>query len=155
MGNIGQKAQQIQNLREGLLFSPKLIEYGVLKLSIRTTEAEIDNRLQAELPIDLSLAEVLFCFLSERVGSSISPSSISSSLKLPPTTITSRLRRLEGLGLVRRETTEADRRSLTAQVTEEGERTLVAAVKIYASVVEESFSSPVNVSIAEKLESDN
>lgn len=150
MKAIRQKAQIIERLRKEVSFSATLLHFGEVKLEIRRIEALIDHELQSVLPIDLSLAEVLFCFLSEPVGASITPSAIINRLGLPPTTITSRLRRLESLDLILRETTDADRRSLRALLTEKGEETLLAAVDIYSRVVEDSFSITDAVSKEQK-----
>ncbi len=116
-----------------------MVSFGLLKVAVRRAEFEVDKELQSKLGIDLSIAEVLFCFLREPIGASVSPSKIASMLTLPPTTVTSRLRRLEGLGLVVRETTPVDRRALNAQLTEDGERTLIEAANVYADVINRTF----------------
>jgi len=142
MNEVRRKAQAMEGLRPDLRFSEQLIRYGTLKVAIRRAEAAADRDLIIKASLDLALAEILFCFLPLPVGASLAPSKIAAQLGLSPTTVTSRLRRLEDLHYLTRETTPDDRRSLNALLTSDGEAALRRAVAVYSEAIENTFEMP-------------
>jgi DNA-binding MarR family transcriptional regulator len=119
----------------GFIPSPGLIKYAELKKEL----AAINNRLSAamaEKGIPMELAETLFAAMRcDKEGKS-SPSEIARILDLPPTTISSRLKRMEELGWASREMDSLDRRSLFVRLLPLGIDMARTAWQIYSQVLD-------------------
>lgn len=84
----------------------------------------------------MELAETLFAAMRCEKDGKSSPSEIARILDLPPTTISSRLKRMEELGWASRELDSSDRRALYVRLLPVGLEAAKEAWNIYAQVLD-------------------
>lgn len=85
----------------------------------------------------MELAETLFAAMRCEKDGKSSPSEIARILDLPPTTISSRLKRMEELGWASRELDCSDRRALYVRLLPVGLEAAKEAWNIYAQVLDQ------------------
>jgi DNA-binding MarR family transcriptional regulator len=106
----------------------------------RAIEARI-KEMAREYGVDLAEGDVLFTLRRSGPPYRRSPSEISAALLVSSGTLTSRLDRLEGKGLIRRVPHPSDRRSTQVELTEVGRRAVDAAISRHVANEQEMLET--------------
>ena len=104
------------------LDAPRLGAWRGLQAMVGQLERGIDDELRAEWDIPLGWFDVLASL--QRLGGSARPNDIAAELRLPPSSVSRRLDRLEEEGWVRRhrQIDRSDRRAVEVELTRTGRR---------------------------------